>query len=223
MKTRNVLLIAISYCLIQSISYAQALRRPALDMVFVVDATSSMREELAALPHNLQYFSGQLADADLRTGGLVFRDQTERFIYRDYPLGPVVDSTWHFLTTFRAVGGGDDAEPLNDMLLQTQKFDWREGAERLVVFLSDAPPREPERTDEIIEKLKENGIRVVVLSPDASNEIALAWQQQVAESTGGLLLDWEDPYWHEAVVRFYCPEMDNATRLPVDNPGGFPN
>ncbi|MBK8491886.1 MAG: T9SS type A sorting domain-containing protein [Saprospirales bacterium] len=76
-----------------------------------------------------------------------------------------------------------------------------------------------------MEKLKENGIRVVVLSPDASNEAALAWQQQVAESTGGLLLDWEDPYWHEAVVRLYCPEMDNATQKTVVSAGLsiFPN
>ena len=199
--------------MIYAVSHSQApcFDQP-LDVVFVVDATSSMREELAALPQNLQYISGQLVDADLRTGGLVFRDQTERFIYRDYPLRPAVDSTWHFLTTFKAVGGGDDAEPLNDMLLQAKKFDWRADADKLVIFLSDAPPRNPERTEDVVGKLNETGIRVAVLSPDGANEAALAWQQEVAEGTGGVLLDWEDPYWHEALIRKHCPEIENAVK-----------
>lgn len=211
--------------MIHTISFSQSpCANQSLDVVFVVDATSSMREELAALPQNLRYFSSQLAGADLRTGGLVFRDQTERFIYRNYPLGPVADSTWHFLTTFRAVGGGDDAEPLNDMLLQAQKSDWREGADKLVIFLSDAPPRDPERTEDIVGKLLENGIRVAVLSPDGANEAALAWQQEVAEGTGGVFLDWEDPYWHEAVIREHCPELETAKKeAPNVSLSVFPN
>jgi hypothetical protein len=211
MKNRNVLLIAFLLRLIHPASYSQSpCAGQPLDVLFVVDATSSMREELAALPQNLQYFKTQWTDADLRTGGLVFRDQMERFIYKDYPLNPGVDSTWHFLTTFPAVGGGDDAEPLNDMLAQARKFDWREGANRLVIFLSDAPPREPERTQEACLQLLENQIRVVVLSPDGAGDAALTWQQQVGKSTNGLLLDWEDPYWHEEVLSMNCPNATQA-------------
>lgn len=226
MKSINSWIIFLVFCTIPMASHAQSpCEAQAIDILFVVDATSSMREELAALPQNLQYFQTLWTGADIRTGGLAFRDHMERFIYRDYPLNSVADSTWHFLTTFRAVGGGDDAEPLNHMLVQSARFEWQENARKVVFFLSDAPPRDPEMTEEAIIAVQDPGIRVFTLSPSSSGKEALNWQQEVAEATGGLRLSWEDPYWHEAALELICPPSPekNLEEMPAAAIKIYPN
>lgn len=226
MKSKNSWLILLVFCTLPIPSHAQSpCATQAIDILFVVDATSSMREELAALPQNLQYFGAQWAGAGLRTGGLVFRDNTERFIYRNYPLNSGTDSTWHFLTTFRAVGGGDDAEPLNQMLIQSAGFKWQENARKIVFFISDAPPRNPEMTEEAIKAVQNLNIRVFTLSPASSGKEALNWQQEVAEATGGLHLAWEDPYWHEAALALICPPSPEKTleEMPAAAMKIYPN
>ncbi|MFZ2898715.1 MAG: T9SS type A sorting domain-containing protein [Saprospiraceae bacterium] len=226
MKSKNSWPILLVFCTLPIPSHAQSpCAAQAIDILFVVDATSSMREELAALPQNLQYFKTLWTGADIRTGGLAFRDRMERFLYHDFPFNPVADSTWQFLNSIRTVGGGDEAEPLNPMLIHSAQFEWRENARKIVFFLSDAPPRDPEMTEEAIKAVQNLNIRVFTLSPASSGKEALNWQQEVAEATGGLHLAWEDPYWHEAALALICPPSPekNSEELPAATMKIYPN
>ena len=206
MKIHYTILIALSACLIQTSSYTQSpcISQP-LDVVFIVDVTSSMREELEELPEVLGRLIKSFENADMQTGGIVFRDYGERFIFQSTPLTGETQQSIDFLTSFPAVGGGDDPEPLNEALMQLWEFTWRKNAHRLVFFLSDAPPRFPDQNEAVINHLLDRQVQVVALTPTSATDATLSWQRQVAYATGGLRLDWNDKYWIQSVAELICP------------------
>jgi hypothetical protein len=118
-----------------------------LDLVFVMDTTGSMRNELADVQANLLGVIRVLhrLAPSLRVGFVAFKDHGAAYVTRDFPLSPMTDDNVlkvvRFVGEMSAEGGGDDPEPVDEALAVATAMDWRADAQGQIVVIGDAPAR----------------------------------------------------------------------------------
>jgi Mg-chelatase subunit ChlD len=122
-----------------------------LDLVFVMDTTGSMRNELADVQANLLGVIRVLhrLAPSLRVGFVAFKDHGAEYVTRSFPLSPMsqdnVANVIRFVGGMSAEGGGDDPEPVDEALAVAMAMDWRADAQGQILVIGDAPPRSPGR------------------------------------------------------------------------------
>jgi hypothetical protein len=118
-----------------------------LDLVFVMDTTGSMRNELADVQANLLGVIRVLhrLAPSLRVGFVAFKDHGAAYVTRSFPLSPMsqdnVAKVVRFVGEMSAEGGGDDPEPIDEALLVARAMDWRADAQGQILVIGDAPAR----------------------------------------------------------------------------------
>jgi hypothetical protein len=120
-----------------------------LDLVFVVDATGSMGDEIAWLRRELramvQAARRAAPGADIRYGLVVYRDRGDDFVVRNYGFTGSQSQMLGWLNAQEAAGGGDYPEAAAAALSAAAELPWRRGkGERILVHLADAPPHRGE-------------------------------------------------------------------------------
>lgn len=117
-----------------------------LDILFLLDATGSMADEIGQIKDSLLSISSRISalpsEPDLRFGMVAYRDRGDEFVTRLYDFEPDAE---RFLETIRGVvadGGGDWPESLNEALhVAVHQPEWRgDGAIRLMFLIADARP-----------------------------------------------------------------------------------
>jgi Mg-chelatase subunit ChlD len=117
-----------------------------LDLVFLVDATGSMGDEIHKLKTSLHDIADQIAALpsrpDLCFALVAYRDHGDAFVLRTHDFTHRLDAFQGALDRLHAAGGGDYPEALNEALYETvHRLAWRgDGAQRMVVLVADAPP-----------------------------------------------------------------------------------
>ena len=120
-------------------------QRPRLDLVFMVDATGSMGDEIAKLKSSMRAMSQQISQLpgqpDICYGLVAYRDRGDAFITRTHDFTDDLGAFQNMLARVQAGGGGDTPEALNEALHEVvHTLDWRVDAARMVVMVADAPP-----------------------------------------------------------------------------------
>jgi Mg-chelatase subunit ChlD len=116
-----------------------------LDVLFLLDTTGSMSDELERIQDTIDSIA-QRIDAfeprpNVRFGLVAYRDTGDDYLMRDYDFTPDVDAFREVLATFEADGGGDTPEALEEGLHEAvHGVQWSEGAVRLVFLVADAGP-----------------------------------------------------------------------------------
>ncbi|MEO8608555.1 MAG: vWA domain-containing protein [Chloroflexota bacterium] len=117
-----------------------------LDVMFLLDATGSMSDEIAQLQNNILRISAQVGkltdESNIRYGLVTYRDRGDDYITHIYDFTPDVSAFQANLNTVSAGGGGDIPESLNEGLHNAvQDVQWR-GADtvKLIFLVSDAAP-----------------------------------------------------------------------------------
>ncbi|MGQ0823604.1 MAG: vWA domain-containing protein [Actinomycetota bacterium] len=116
-----------------------------LDVVFLIDATGSMGDEIEQLKANMvsvaEQIDGLAPRPDVRFAMTVYRDRGDEFVTRNSDFTADVAAFTTQLRDVVANGGGDTPESLNaglhDALAVPQ---WRAGAIQLVFLVADAAP-----------------------------------------------------------------------------------
>ena len=116
-----------------------------LDLVFVVDTTGSMGDELAWLTKEMSGIvaAGRRAapKADIRYGLIVYRDRGDDYTVRNFGFTGSEATMKGWLRDQTADGGGDYPEAAAAALRAAANLDWRRGkGERLMIHIADAPP-----------------------------------------------------------------------------------
>lgn len=124
---------------------ASVVQRPRLDLVFLVDATGSMGDEIAKLKASMLAMSQQIArlpgQPDVCWGLVAYRDRGDAFLTRTHDFTDDLGAFQGVLGRVQAGGGGDMPEALNEALHETvHRLSWRTQAARMVVLVADAPP-----------------------------------------------------------------------------------
>jgi Mg-chelatase subunit ChlD len=124
---------------------APMVQRPRLDLVFLIDATGSMDDEIAKLKASMRAMSQQISQLpgqpDICYGLVAYRDRGDAFLTRTHDFTDDLGAFQTVLARVQAGGGGDTPEALNEALHETvHGLAWRSDAARLVVLVADAPP-----------------------------------------------------------------------------------
>ena len=123
---------------------------PDLDLVFVMDVTGSMDDEIRDVQSNLLGLVRVLTRLapTLSVGFVAFKDRGDDYLTRSFPLtamrGGNLSRIQAFVERLEAGGGGDVPEPVDYALEQGIAMSWRPEAEGRIVLIGDAPSHRPD-------------------------------------------------------------------------------
>lgn len=145
-----------------------------LDIVWTVDATGSMGDELEYLKTELLDVIGRVKsnnpDLSVRMGSVFYRDQGDDYIVKSSALNHDIAKTVDYIRKQSAGGGGDYPEAVHSALEEAifQQPWSREAVARICFLVLDASPhQEPEVIASLQKSIREaakRGIRIVPVS-----------------------------------------------------------
>ena len=165
-----------------------------LDVMFLLDATGSMSDEIAQLQENILSISQQIddmGDVDVRFGLVHYRDRDDAYITQVLEFTPDVTAFQRELNRVRADGGGDTPESLNAGLHDAlHNVEWRgEDTIKLVFLVADAPPHldYPDDSDYAVDMLyaAEQGIKIHPIASSGLDNIGEYIFRQIGQTTMG--------------------------------------
>lgn len=169
-------------------------QRAQLDLVFLVDATGSMGDEIDKLKATLRTIANEVANLpakpDLCFGLVAYRDKTDEYLIRSHDFTNDLNAFQGVLNQLQASGGGDYPEAMNEALHATvHNLSWRgNGTTRMVFLLADAPPHldysGPQYDDSMAAALG-MGIKVFGVGASGLDKQGEYIQRQIAQYTGG--------------------------------------
>ncbi|MDM8531261.1 VWA domain-containing protein [Anaerolineales bacterium HSG25] len=121
-------------------------RRIKLDLLFLIDATGSMDDEISKVQDTVFDVTARIdalpGQPQVHYGMVTYRDRDDAFVSRTYPFTPDVREFADNLDTVYADGGGDYPESLNEALHKSiHDMSWRQSDTiKLVILIADAPP-----------------------------------------------------------------------------------
>jgi Mg-chelatase subunit ChlD len=169
--------------------------RARLDLVFLVDATGSMADEIDKLKATLRTITAEVAALasrpDICLALVAYRDRGDTFLLRSHDFtNDVGGFLQHALYPLHADGGGDYAEAMNEALQESvHNLSWRgDGATRMVILLADAPPHldygAPYYDDDMLAAVGK-GIKIFGVGASGLDRQGEFIQRQLAQYTGG--------------------------------------
>lgn len=129
------------------ITRLNSLRGAGVDLVLVIDTTSSMEPFLDGARKAADSLIATLATliGDLRVGAVAYRDERDLYVTRTLPLTADRYAVLNFLWSLRAEGGGDIPESISAGLGEAiERACWRPRRHHVVVVIGDAPPHRSE-------------------------------------------------------------------------------
>ena len=120
---------------------------PRIEIVFALDTTSSMSGFIQAAKEKIWSIAASMASADvapeIRIGLVAFRDRGDQYITEITDLSSDLDSVYATLMGYRAEGGGDGPESVNQALYDAvHRVSWSQGESvyKAIFLVGDAPP-----------------------------------------------------------------------------------
>lgn len=156
------------------------------DIVFVLDVTGSMGDEINKVKNNIMEFTDSLTarGIDYRLGLVTFLDVIEN-VY-EFTNNPTVFK--YNVGQQTAHGGGDRPENSLDALFRATQYPFRDSAKRIFIWITDADYHEkdsvtPRSRQEVIQELLLND---VVVHAIGAQEFQTNWYNPIIEPTGGV-------------------------------------
>jgi hypothetical protein len=146
-----------------------------LDLMFVVDTTGSMDDELHYLQYELADVISRsraelIGDTSIRLSVNFYRDEGDEYVTRSFPFTSSISEGINLMADQSASGGGDYPEAVDIALFDAVHLhQWSESAQaRLLFLVLDAPPH---HTDSVMNNLKDiimaassKGIQIVPIA-----------------------------------------------------------
>ena len=167
-----------------------------LDLLFLIDATGSMGDEIDKLKTTMADIADQIATLperpDVRYGLVAYRDRGDAFVVRPVDFTANLGDFQRNLAALRADGGGDEPEALNEALHRSlNDLHWRdEDTVRLIILVADAPPHLDYRWEgfsydsDMIDAVR-RGIKIFPVGASNLNGDGEYIFRQLAQFTGG--------------------------------------
>jgi Mg-chelatase subunit ChlD len=166
--------------------------KPTIDVVFVLDTTGSMSEEIEGVKSTLKTVLSKLdQDVKIRVGLVEYKDQGDEFVTKTYALTSDIKSLSTTIAKLSADGGGDTPEDVNSGLsVAVGQMQWSDKATaRLAFLIADAPPHldysNSTSYSTSAKRAAEKGIKVFTVAASGMDSVGQAVFRQVAQLTGG--------------------------------------
>ena len=181
---------------INSIRVRRPCQVPAVvDIAFVVDATSSMGDEIQYLQAELGDVIAQaknsLAPSTIHLGSVFYRDAGDEYVTRKTDISPNIQQTLDFIHNQQADGGGDFPEAVDKALaVAMNDLTWTPDAKaRLLFLILDAPPHEDPQVlaslQQSIRKAAAQGIRLIPVTASGIDKSTEYLMRAMALATNG--------------------------------------
>jgi hypothetical protein len=149
-----------------------------LDLMFVIDSTGSMQDELNYITTEIRDIIGNISsyfpNTNIRLSLMLYRDNGEKYITRNFPFSHSLNNMQNFLSEQRAAAGGDYPEAMEVALKEALQADWRTGnTARLMFLIADAPPHDAQLNNIITlaKQARQQGIRLYSVAGSGVAEI----------------------------------------------------
>lgn len=164
-----------------------------LDVMFMIDTTGSMGDELEYLKAEMGDVIRRVAsesNVSVRTSVNFYRDKTDEYELRYFDFRSNVDEVVDILAKQRASGGGDYEEAVDTALdYAINQANWDENAVKLVFLVLDAPPHHNMETvtkiTDAIRKAAEQGIHIIPVASSGVDTTCQVLFRTWAVMTGG--------------------------------------
>lgn len=149
-----------------------------LQVMFIVDTTGSMSDEIAYLQADFASIAGDVGSDGVSYSVNFYRDEGDDYVTRCNGFTDDVGAVQELLNAEYADGGGDMPEAVAQVLTETvtENGDWRDGSAKVAFLVFDAPPHEgtEDALDAAVRSAAERGIRLVpVIASNADRETEL--------------------------------------------------
>ncbi len=169
--------------------------RVKLDVLFLIDATGSMSDEIEKLQTSIQQIAARIDSLpgrpEVRFAMTIYRDREDLFVTRTYDFTPDVERFSKALAEVRADGGGDTPESVNEALHRAiHAPEWRsQDTVKLVFLVADASPhldyeQDYDYADEM-QAAAERGIKIFCVASSGLDDQGEYIFRQIAQFTQG--------------------------------------
>ena len=185
-----------------------------VEVAFVLDTTGSMSSLIDGAKKKIWAIANgivdQNPDADIYVGLVGYRDIGDEYVTKYFPLTTDIQQIYGELLTFRADGGGDTPESVNEALdVAVSKLGWSDPrstkASRIIFLVGDAPPhmdyKQDRKYQEVVFEAYQKGIIVNAIQcgdmPTTTKiwkEIAFFGEYIHLPQDGGRIIVIETPY-----------------------------
>jgi len=149
-----------------------------VELAFIVDATSSMSDELEFIKDDLadviQRVKNDNSEIDIFTSSVFYRDEGDEYVVRNSEFTNDITTTLSFINNQSAGGGGDFPEAVHSgMTTGIDGLQWSDEARtRLAFLLLDAPPhQEPQVITDLQNSIKSAASKGIKLIPITASGI----------------------------------------------------
>jgi hypothetical protein len=170
-----------------------------VDIMFVVDTTGSMEDELNYLEAELKDVVRRVSDEHanqlgMRISANFYRDKHDDYIVKPYPFTTDINKVTDQFSKQEAEGGGDFPEAVDQALRDAlHEHEWSEEARaRLLFLVLDAPPHDDgqiiDEMQQLTEDAAEQGVRIIPVASSGVNVETEYLMRFMASATGGTYL-----------------------------------
>ncbi len=144
--------------------------RAALQVMFIVDTTGSMGDEMAFLQKDFSSIAGAVQADGTEYSVCFYRDEGDDYVTKVTEFTTDVSAVQKMLENEYATGGGDTPEAVAQILTETLSSDfasghngWRDDAVKVAFMIFDAPPHDgtDKEISAAVRKAAEMGIHLV--------------------------------------------------------------
>lgn len=176
----------------------QTIKRPKIEVVFVLDTTSSMTGLIDAAKNNIWSIASTMASAqptpEMHMGLVAFRDRGDAYITQVSDLSTDLDSMYAKLMDYRAEGGGDGPESVNQALNEAvTRISWSQdpNSYKVIFLVGDAPPHMDYADDikypDTLKAATSKGIVINTIQAGDDTSTRQIWQQIASLNQGDYL------------------------------------
>jgi len=166
----------------------------AIEVCFVLDTTGSMSGLLAGAKRKIWKIANDLAEgqpSSIRFGLVGYRDRGDDYVTQQTVLTDDLDAIHVALQSFKAGGGGDTPESVNQGLFEAvshMKWSDAENVKRMIFLVGDAPPHMDYDQDvkypDICKLAHGKGILINTLLCGSSKDTETVWREISQQSHG---------------------------------------
>ncbi|MCX7030606.1 MAG: VWA domain-containing protein [Spirochaetes bacterium] len=155
MKGIRIVVVAAALAIAASVTIANAaVSRPRVEVAFVLDSTGSMDGLIEGAKQKIWSIANAIISRspapEVRIGLVSYRDRGDEYVTRLFDLTDDIDAVFGTLQSFRADGGGDDLESVNQALYEAvTRMSWTKdpGVLKVVFLVGDYGPHMDYRND----------------------------------------------------------------------------
>lgn len=147
-----------------------------LDLMFVIDTTGSMSDEMAYLAKEFEAIISNIEsnhpETKIRFGLTLYRDKGDDYVVKDFPFTDDKKTMQKQLADQSANGGGDYPEAMDKGLQKGLQASWKaEDGVRVLFLVADAPPHD-KKMKTIVPLIKDARDKAVHIYPIGASGVA---------------------------------------------------